>query len=207
MVLLRPDNALMDGRYLLFALQSPEVQHEILAHEGTGSTVSNLRIPALESLRIPAPPLDEQRRIAAILGALDDKIELNRKMNRTLEELAQALFKSWFIDFDGHDDLVDSEIGPVPRGWRVYPLDTIADFLNGAACQKYPAADGEPSLPVIKIRELNQGVTAQTDRATATIPKKWHVQDGDVLFSFPAKEADQAFSSGLTQGSLVDQYA
>jgi type I restriction enzyme, S subunit len=128
MVLLRPDDARMDGRYLLFALQSPEVQHQIRAHEGTGSTVSNLRIPALESLGIPAPPLDEQRRIAAVLGALDDKIELNRKMNRTLEEMAQAIFKSWFIDFDGHNDLVDSEIGPVPRGWEVGSPDAFVEF-------------------------------------------------------------------------------
>ncbi|MCK6502147.1 restriction endonuclease subunit S [Myxococcota bacterium] len=132
MVLLRPDDARMDGRYLLFALQSPEVQHQIRAHEGTGSTVSNLRIPALESLGIPAPPLDEQRRIAAVLGALDDKIELNRKMNRTLEEMAQAIFKSWFIDFDGHDDLVDSEIGPVPRGWEVKPIGDAVRVVGGS---------------------------------------------------------------------------
>ncbi len=64
-------------------------------------------------------PLPEQRRIAHILGALDDKIELNRRMNRTLEEMAQAIFKSWFIDFDGQTDLVESEVGAIPRGWRV----------------------------------------------------------------------------------------
>jgi type I restriction enzyme S subunit len=72
------------------------------------------------------PPPAEQRRIGAVLGALDDKIELNRKMNRTLEAMAQAIFKSWFIDFDGHDDLVDSELGPIPRGWRV---GVLADLL------------------------------------------------------------------------------
>ena len=82
------------------------------------------------------PPLDEQRRIAAVLGALDDKIELNRKMNRTLEELTQALFKSWFIDFDGHDDLVDSEIGPVPRGWKVIPLAQTGRWVSGGTPSK-----------------------------------------------------------------------
>ncbi len=128
MVLLRPDPGVVDGRFLLFALQSPQVQHQISVHEGTGSTVSNLRIPALEALAIPSPPLDEQRRIAAVLGALDDKIELNRKMNRTLEEMAQALFKSWFIDFDGHDDLVDSELGPIPRGWEVGGLSSFVEL-------------------------------------------------------------------------------
>ena len=74
MVLLRPDKAKVDPRYLLFVLQSPAVQHEIHVHEGTGSTVSNLRIPALEALPILTPPLPEQRAIAAVLGALDDKI-------------------------------------------------------------------------------------------------------------------------------------
>ena len=118
-------------------------------------------------------------------------------MNRTLEEMAQALFKSWFIDFDGHDDLVDSEIGPVPRGWGVQSLDDIADFLNGAACQKYPAGNGDPGLPVIKIRELNQGVTSESDRATSTIPTKWHVKDGDVLFSWSGSLVVKVWTGGL----------
>jgi restriction endonuclease S subunit len=146
---------------------------------------------------VAIPPLPEQRRIAAILGALDDKIELNRKMNRTLEEMAQALFKSWFVDFDGCEDLVESEIGWVPRGWNIRSLDAIADFLNGAACQKYPASEGEDLLPVIKIRELNQGVTTQTDRATATIPDKWHVRDGDVLFSWSGSLVVKVWTGGL----------
>ena len=85
------------------------------------------------------PPLDEQRRIAAVLGALDDKIALNRKMNRTLEEMAQAIFKSWFIDFDGHNDLVDSEIGPVPRGWEVGSPDAFVEF--------------DPTIPLRKATE------------------------------------------------------
>lgn len=131
MVLLRPNLKKVDGRYLLYALQSPEVRRQILIHEGTGSTVSNLRIPALEALPIPFPPLSEQRRIAGILGALDDKIELNRKMNRTLEDMAQAIFKSWFIDFDGHTDFEDSPLGPIPRGWKVGRLGDEFNLVMG----------------------------------------------------------------------------
>lgn len=137
-----------------------------------------------QHFRLPLPPEAAQRRIAEILGAFDDKIELNRKMNRTLVAMAQALFKSWFVDFDGHDDLVDSELGPIPRGWQMRPLDEVAHFLNGTACQKYPAHPGEDSLPVIKIRELNQGVTESTDRASLEVPAKWRVEDGDILFSW-----------------------
>lgn len=94
--------------------------------------VPHINLGILRAFPLPLPPLPEQRRIAAILGALDDKIELNRKMNRTLEEMAQALFKSWFIDFDGHDDLVDSEIGPVPRGWGVKPIGDVVKVVGGS---------------------------------------------------------------------------
>jgi type I restriction enzyme S subunit len=140
--------------------------------------------------------VDDQRRIAAVLGALDDKIELNRKMNRTLEEMAQAIFKSWFIDFDGHDDFVDSELGPIPRGWEVASLDSVAHFLNGAACQKFRPEPGEGSLPVIKIREMNQGITDKTDRATLRLPKKWWVNDGDVLFSWSGSLVVKVWTGG-----------
>jgi type I restriction enzyme S subunit len=123
------------------------VQHEIRINEGTGSTVSNLRIPLLEALQIPRPPLSEQRAIASILGAIDDKIELNRRMNETLEGLARALFKSWFVDFDPvrakaagrqpvgmdaetaklfPDKFVETEMGPMPKGWRLGKFGEIA---------------------------------------------------------------------------------
>src|SRR3569832_2408489 len=100
MVLLRPDRKKVDPGYLLFTLQSVSVQHEIRVNEGTDSTVSNLRIPLLEALPIPYRPLAEQRAIAHILGTLDDKIEQNQHKNATLEAMARALFKSWFVDFD-----------------------------------------------------------------------------------------------------------
>ena len=82
--------------------------------------------------QVVLPPLPEQRRIAAVLGALDDKIELNRKMNRTLEEMAQAIFKSWFIDFDGVPDseMVESELGPIPRGWEATTLGKVIDIYD-----------------------------------------------------------------------------
>ncbi len=75
----------------------------------------------------------QRQAVGSILGALDDKIELNRKMNRTLEEMAQAIFKSWFIDFDGvpPEDLVDSELGPIPRGWTVEPIGVLTSPVGG----------------------------------------------------------------------------
>ena len=163
----------------------------------------------LAQLPVEVPPLFEQRAIAQVLGILDDKIELNRRMNETLEEMARALFKSWFVDFDQvrakmegrwrrgeslpglpadlydlfPDRLVDSELGEVPEGWGVRGLDSIANFLNGLALQKYPATDGS-TLPVIKIAQLRAGHTLGADSASNDLPPQYVVHDGDVLFSW-----------------------
>ncbi len=160
-------------------------------------------------LLIPWPPESSRRAIAHILGTLDDKIELNRRMSETLEAMAQALFKAWFVDFEpvraklegrwqagqslpglpAHlyhlfpDRLVDSELGQIPEGWEVKSLDEIARFLNGLALQKYPPT-GNCSLPVIKIAQLRAGHTDGADRASADIAPEYVVDDGDILFSW-----------------------
>ena len=153
MVLLRPDAGKCDGRFLLYAIQSPAVQNQISWSEGTGSTVSNLRIPHLEALRVPTPALAEQQAIAGVLGALDDKIEQNRRTGRALEGLARATFKAWFVDFEPvkakaagqtsfpglpaaafaaiADRLTDSPLGPVPQGWEVGFLVDLCEILSG----------------------------------------------------------------------------
>lgn len=97
-VLLRPKNEVC-GEYLFWALQSPFVQHQISWNEGTGSTVSNVRIPVLKSLNIPRH-LGYESEIAKVLSDLAGKIEVNRQTNQTLEHIAQTIFKSWFVDFD-----------------------------------------------------------------------------------------------------------
>lgn len=117
----------VDSRFIAFQLQT-QVAKDWLVRNSTGSTMPSLSGRVLELLPLILPPIEEQRRIAAVLGALDDKIELNRKMNRTLEEMAQALFKSWFIDFDGHEDFVESELGPIPNGWKVGAPTSLVEF-------------------------------------------------------------------------------
>jgi len=160
MVMLRPDHDRCDGKYLLYALQSNRVQNEIRSHEGTGSTVSNLRIPVLKSLPIPTPDLANQKSIAHILGTLDDKIELNRKTNETLEAMAKALFKSWFVDFDPvrakaegrptglpaeisdlfPDSFEDSELGEIPSGWSV---ETVGDISSNFDSKRVPVSGND----------------------------------------------------------------
>jgi len=90
----------LDSRFLLYAFLSPTLQRQFGSHEGSGSVVSHIRVGDCDKFKIPLPPLSEQRAIAHILGTLDDKIELNQRMNQTLEEIAQAIFKSWFVDFE-----------------------------------------------------------------------------------------------------------
>jgi type I restriction enzyme S subunit len=89
---------------------------------------------------------------------------------------AQTIFKEWFGKYQIGDEL--------PEGWRVGKLSEIADFLNGLALQKYPAIQGKETLPVIKIRELKQGVTENTDKANTELDKKYIINNGDILFSW-----------------------
>jgi type I restriction enzyme S subunit len=189
-----------DPRFVYYALWAAQARLDTLAN---GSVQQNLSARLIRDLRIGVPSLAEQRAIAHILGTLDDKIELNRRMNETLEAIAQALFKSWFVDFnpvrakaEGRDpglpqqlaDLFpdsfeDSELGEIPKGWRVTGLDETAKYLNGLALQKHPPNDGS-SLPVIKIAQLRAGHPDGADRASADIPPAYVVEDGDVLFSW-----------------------
>ncbi|WP_206950954.1 restriction endonuclease subunit S [Trinickia acidisoli] len=156
-VLLRPNPTMVDGRYLLYALQSPQVQHEIGWNEGTGSTVSNVRIPVLEALRIPTPPVGVQQGIGELLGVLDDRIDLLRQTNATLESIAQTLFKSWFIDFDPvrakaegrepegmdantaalfPDSVEDSALGEIPKGWQAITLGEAFELNPSRSLKK-----------------------------------------------------------------------
>ena len=175
-----------------------------IQHQATGSVQDNINIETLERLHFPIPPLAEQKAIAAVLGSLDDKIELNRRMSATLEAMARALFQSWFVDFDpvrakldgnnpiGIDEAIaklfpnvfqDSSVGHIPKGWEVRGLDKTADYLNGLALQKYPPGDG-PTFPVIKIAQLRKGDVGGADRCNTELPKQFVVEDGDVLFSW-----------------------
>ena len=217
--IVRPDPAKLEPRYLHYSLVSPEMQVRLLSWAGQGATRNALTKGMIESLEIPLPPLPEQRAIAHVLGTLDDKIDLNRRMNETLEEMARALFRSWFVDFDpvrakmeGRDTglppevaalfpdrLVPSELGEIPEGWEVKPLDNIATFLNGLALQKYPA-NGGSTLPVIKIAQLRAGHTLGADLASGDLPRGYHVHDGDVLFSWSGSLELEIWAGG--EGAL-----
>ena len=150
--IIRTKPEIADSAFLRYTLVSAQMQDKLMSMSSAGATRPALTKGMIERLVVHLPPLPEQRRIAKILGDLDDKIELNRKMNETLEQMARALFKSWFIDFDpvrakmegripqGMDPetaalfpsrLVESELGIVPEGWEVKKLGDIAELVYG----------------------------------------------------------------------------
>lgn len=130
---------------------------------------------------------EDQHRIASILSSLYRKIELNNKINADLEEMAQAIFKNWFVDFEPFKDgkFVDSELGMIPEGWKVGRLTEIASYMNGLAMQKFPPENNEDSLPVLKIKELGQGFCGtDSDRCSCNIKDECKIHNGDVIFSW-----------------------
>ena len=206
------DIASTDARFIYYVMCGAGYRHEVLA-SATGTTVKHTSPNRIKRFRFPVPALAEQRAIAHILGTLDDKIELNRQMNQTLEEMAWALFTSWFVDFDpvhakatlrhehhaatpSHgesgwsveqaraylesmdpdiaavfpDSFVDSELGPIPAGWKCGVLDDVVELLSGGTPKTsvteywdgnipwYTARDA-PSLSDVFVLETERRIT------------------------------------------------
>ena len=186
-------------RYLEYAVLGLDITSYL-----TGAVMPKLTQGNLNRIEVPCPPREVQDAIVGVLGSLDDRITLLRETNATLEAIAQALFKSWFVDFDpvrakmegrpptGMDEATaalfpdsfeESELDLVPRGWRVIALDEIANYLNGLPLQKFPAT-GQDDLPVIKIAQLRKGDSVGADMASRNIKPEYIIQNGDVLFSW-----------------------
>lgn len=203
--IVRVDPALADAGYVLAFLTHPEVKPYIESFNSGGSRRAITK-GHIESFKLPLPPIAEQRAIASVLSALDGKIEQNRRTTQKLEQLARSIFRAWFVDFEPvkakaagaasfpatpqrvfdvlPTDFVDSDIGPVPKGWAVQPLVNTATFLNGLALQKYPPRGEVDDLPVIKIAQLRRGSTEGSDLANGDVPAEYVIGDGDLLFSW-----------------------
>jgi type I restriction enzyme S subunit len=156
LVLLRADGTKVYPPFLRWLVRGPDWWDQIGKFNNVGAVFDSLKCADVPKFELRVPPLPEQRAIAHILGTLDDKIELNRRMSETLEAMARALFKSWFVDFDpvrakmeGRDPglpqaladlfparLVDSELGEIPEGWDVASLPEVADVNPTRALRK-----------------------------------------------------------------------
>lgn len=171
-----------------------------IQQRNTGSSVPLINLSVLRSLPIPLPPLAEQTRIVEILGTLDDKIEVNRRMSETLEGTARAIFESWFVDFSpvranesGHEPRVNDSLarffpsswtetatGPIPAGWTVGTLGQVADQVRATI----PAGDIDPSTPYIGLEHMPRRSIALTrwDSAETVESNKARFERGDILF-------------------------
>ena len=210
------DRNAIDPRFLFYWVQSKEFYQQYKSVSQKTDMAEYVSLSDQRSMEITLPFPGQQKAIAHILGTLDDKIELNRKTNETLEAMAKALFKSWFVDFDPvqakaedrptglpaeisdlfPDSFEDSELGEIPSGWEVKGLDEIAHFLNGLALQKFPPEDGVVTLPVIKIAQLKKGDSTGADRCSAAVPSDYVIRDGDVLFSWSGSLAVDIWCGG-----------
>jgi len=165
LVLLRSTGEVTAPEYLRWLVSGPLWWDQISTFINVGAVFESLRCADVPKFTLPIPPLPEQRRIAEILGALDDKIELNRKMNQTLEEMAQAIFKSWFIDFDGHTEFVDSDLGRIPKGWSTGTVQDLCNriFSGGTPSTKMSEYWDGP-LPWLTSGETRNPLVIQTEK-------------------------------------------
>lgn len=135
LVLLRSDGETIYPPFLRWLVRGPEWWSQIKKFLNTGAVFDSLKCADVPNFELSIPPLPTQHRIAEILSALDDKIELNRQTNATLEAIAQTIFKEWFVNFNfpgATGEMVESELGMIPKGWRVGRLGDIVDVKGGS---------------------------------------------------------------------------
>ena len=211
-VIARVNDEKLSAHFLSYFMNSI-AKNQVSAHL-VGAVQQDFNVGSAKKLKILLPSRNEQEIIVSILKTLDDKIELNRKMNQTLEEMAQTLFKSWFVDFDPvhakakcssdeeletaakelgiskeilelfPSEFEESELGMIPKGWEVKPLSSIAHYQNGLALQKFRPLDESNYLPVLKITQLNKGYADGEEKADLNINPECIVDSGDIIFSW-----------------------
>lgn len=156
--IIRPRKEELDNHYLLYYLQ--HYKRQLLQIASAGATRNAITKAMIENLILPCPKsLADQHRIASILSSLDRKIELNNKINADLEEMAQAIFKNWFVDFEPFKDgkFVDSELGMIPEGWKVISLNEILDNVSGYSYKGSELQSSNIAMATIKNFERKGG--------------------------------------------------
>ena len=184
--IIRPRKEELDNNYLLYYLQY--YKRQLLQIASAGATRNAITKAMIENLILPCPKsLADQRRIASILSSLDRKIELNNKINADLEEMAQAIFKNWFVDFEPFKDgkFVDSELGMIPEGWKVGSPYEYVKVVYGAPYKSAKFNDNGEGLPLIRIRDLKdcnpQFYTPEI------LPQTEYVNMGDIVAGMDAE--------------------
>ena len=195
--------------YLMMWFTRAEFDREATFH-AVGGVRGSLEWEDFLDFELPIPSLEKQQQIVAEYNTVTNRINLNNQLNQNLEATAQALYKHWFVDFEfpnadgkpykssGGKMVYNEELDKdIPVGWSVKGLSSIADYLNGAAMQKFPSNCNNNYTPVLKIRELNLGKTDDnSDKATIDISEKYKIQNGDVIFSWSGTLAIDIWTGG-----------
>ena len=172
--IIRPESGHLDPKFLRFYLASPQMQAEMLSLAASGATRNALTKGMIESLEVPTVSIEVQHAIAGLLGALEDKIDLNRRINETLEAMARAIFKDWFVDFgptrakaEGHEpylapelwdlfpDAFDSEGNPI--GWSLERIGTHVEVIKGLSYKGAGLTDKANGIPLHNLNSVLEG--------------------------------------------------
>lgn len=163
----------IDSEYLYYYFCLEETK-QFVRNIAVGATMPSINTKLLGEVVVTFPELEQQKRISGILSAIDSKIEVNQKINDNLYAQVKAIFSENFLNLDF-----------LPDGWKTGNLLDIADYLNGLAMQKYRPKDGETGLPVLKIKELRQGICdANSELCSPSIKSEYIIHDGDIIFSW-----------------------
>ena len=193
------NHEITDYKYVYYALST---LYDKLVSLKNGGAQPNLNVGIIKEVEIPFPDLKTQHKIAQILSEYDDLIENNQKQIKLLEEASQRLYKKWFVDlrFPGYENT--KIVNSVPEGWTKPSMNDIANYLNGYAFK--PGDWSEKGKPIIKIKEMNEGITTATPRNEgSTIPEKYNITAGDILFSWSATLTAMIWAS---EDGLLNQH-
>lgn len=188
----------VDKYYLYYLFMTNSVRKQI-RDTASGTKVKHTSPERIYDVDVFLPDTRVQRKNATLLWAIDQKIGLNSRIIVELEKMAKTIYNYWFVQFDfpnveglpyrssggamEWNTLVKREI---PKGWEIGNLYDIADYVNGLACQNFRPKEGEEFLPVIKIKEMHEGINKDTEQVSTNIPDKNKIENGDILFSWSA---------------------
>lgn len=206
--LIEVNSDLADEKYINYLFRTKSVRKQI-RDSASGSKVKHTSPEKIYDVEVYIPDIKIQRKIGELLTKIEEEIENNISINAELEALAKAIYDYWFLQFEFPDsegkpykssggklvwnDLLEME---VPVGWELGNLYDIADFINGLACQKYRPISDDKKLPVIKIKEMHDGITEATEFVREDIPDKNKLDDGDILFSWSATLETMLWTGG-----------
>jgi type I restriction enzyme, S subunit len=190
------EKSLVEEDFLYWLFLSPDFNRHLFL-SASGTKILHTSPDRIESYQFSLPSLEKQKKISDILRSIQDKIDLNIRMNETIEESAMTLYRNYLVEFNGYhiEDFVESEIGLIPKEWKVVSIYEIANYINGKAFKQKDLHEVN-GLPVIKIAELRSGVTPATRYYSNEIEEKYKLTDGDVLFAWSASLGVYLWSNG-----------